>query len=265
MSEAIDSIRLGYRLAKAAETTRIRIDHGLTSFARVYLTAWNPGADPKERKRHADKAREIVMAMLEGEIVDDKMADAIGPMIGNIAPSRLMLVETEKMHRKEVEKIVACLPAWKRIGQEVSGFSSWGMAVIIGEAGDIGEYSGCRKLYKRLGLAPDECYERGEDKNGRPGGRKIPRSRRGRIMGCVAEPLLRAQWRGEREDAPAHPIGPFGEVYGSVKARALESGKTKGHADKLARRAMVKALLHDIHAAWHEHEFTYVKPEAVAA
>jgi len=101
-------------------------------------------------------------------------------------------------------------------------------------------------MYKRLGLAPDECYPRGEKSTGR----KIPRATRGRIIGCLADPLLRAQWRSEKDDVAAHPIGPYGAVYGTTKARQLATGKTPGHSHAIARRAMIKALIHDVHRAW---------------
>lgn len=101
-------------------------------------------------------------------------------------------------------------------------------------------------------------------------------------MGIIADPLFRAQWRGAREgddgsqrgnesqvdfdpvatSIPAHAIGPFGAVYGEAKVRQLAAGKTKGHAEKLARRTMVKALLHDVHRAWHGVELDYAKQNA---
>lgn len=76
-------------------------------------------------------------------------------------------------------------------------------------------------------------------------------------MGIIADALLRAQWRGEKDGVPAHSIGPFGAVYGEAKARQLAAGKSKGRAEKLARRAMIKALIHDVHAAWHGKALAY--------
>lgn len=282
-AETIDRIRLAYRLAKAAETSRIRIDLGLYALARVYASEWTPDAEKPTRAKAAAQAKRVVDTIRKGGVPreeDRLMYTAVAEMVLAAEPSRVAFDAEGKKHHRNAEQTVRQLPSWQRIGH-VKGFSAWGLAAIIGEAGDIGQYSGCRKLFKRLGLAPDECYPTGEKKTGR----KIPRMARGRVMGIIAEPLLRAQWRGAKEvgdddgDAsheaveshcgndrvpvvvPAHAIGPYGKVYGDAKARHLAAGKSKGHADKAARRAMVKALLHDVHAAWHGEELMYAKTE----
>lgn len=244
--ELIAEIRLHYRLAKSAETSRIRIDHGLLAFVRVYLTDWDPGAEPADRKKSAAQAQRVIEAIRNGEPGGDDAAlvEIASSMVLAMEPSRAEFQKALKLHRKEAEKRAKTLLAWERI-RHVKGFSAWGLAAIIGEAGDIGA-GGVRALYYRLGLAPDEAYPTGEKRTGR----KIPRGRRGRVMGIIADPLLRAQWRGEKDGVPAHAIGPYGVVYGETKARALAAGKSKLHADRLARRVMVKALLHDVHAAW---------------
>lgn len=268
MEETINQIRLHYRLAKSAEQSRIITDQRLVSFVRVYLTAWNPGAEEADRAKHKEQATRIIKTLVtaagkmeEGQTIFDAIAKPhkddvdlyplVAEMVLNSHPSRAAFDAVAKQHQKSATKLVETLPAWERIGH-VKGFSAWGLAVLIGEAGDIGNYSGCRKLYKRLGWAPKECYETGET-----GGRKIPRQTKGRIYGIITESLIKAQWRGEKDNVAPHPIGPFGEVYGAVKARGLESGKTKGHAHKLALRAMTKALIHDVHRAWHEMPLDY--------
>lgn len=245
----IDELRLHYRLAKSAEAARIVIDQKLASFARVFLTAWTPDGDELTREQANKQVARVIATIRDAEVPaeeDAALCEAMASMVLAMEPSRAAFEIERKAHRKAAEKLALPLPAWKRIGH-VMGFGIWGLVALIGEAGDIGNYPGCRHLYKRLGLAPDECYPRGEKNTGR----MIPRNTRGRMMGVIADPLLRAQWRGEKEGSPAHPIGPFGKVYGETKARHLAAGKQKGHADKLARRAMTKALLHDVHRAWH--------------
>jgi len=253
--DLIDAIRLDYRLAKSAENARIVIDHKLVSFARVYLTAWTPGGDEADRKKAAAQAMRAIKTIRAGDYPAEKdaeLCEVMAPMVVGMEPSRSTFEAERKARRKSVEKYVRELPAWERLA-DIRGFSTWGLGVIVGEAGDLGNYPGCRHLYKRLGLAPDECYPNGEKSTGR----MIPRSTRGRIMGIITDPLFRQQWRGEKDDVPAHPIGPYGAVYGSNKARHLAEDKTKGHAHNLARRAMIKALLHDVHRAWHGQPLDY--------
>lgn len=278
--DIIDRIRFEYRLAKAAEQSRIRIDLGLYAFARVYFSAWQPSAEKVSRLKAAAQAKRVVDQIRAGTAPSEEDSAIYAAMSGmvNTAQASWHAFEVErKAHRKAAEKMVAQLPAWDRI-KHVRGFSVWGLATIVGEVGDVGDYPGPRHLFKRLGLAPDECYPKGEQRTGR----MIPRNSRGRIMGIIADPLFRAQWRGAREgddgsqrgnesqvdfdpvatSIPAHAIGPFGAVYGEAKVRQLAAGKTKGHAEKLARRTMVKALLHDVHRAWHGVELDYAKQNA---
>lgn len=256
-SDLIDSIRLNYRAAKAAERARIVIDQQLLSFCRVYLTAWTPKGEEADRKKASAQAMRVIETVRDGDAPsdDDKaLCEVVEVMVKATTPARVQFEATRKAHRRAVERAVETLDGWKRI-EHVRGFSSWGLGALIGEAGDLDAYTGCRKVYKRLGLAPDECYPRGEKNTGR----MIPRMARGRIMGIIADALLRAQWRGETDETPAHAIGPFGIVYGETKARRLQEGKTKGHADKLARRAMTKALIHDAWRAWHGLPLDYAK------
>ena len=299
--DSIDMIRLHHRLSKAAEDARIAIDHRLASFARVYLTAWTPGASAAERWKFNTQAVRVIKLIrkMDGaarkaarkakdpddayhaqfaelllstpQAKDQKLVEQMFSMVIDIEPAREKFEAVRKRHHKEVENLVNQLSAWASL-EHIKGFSAWGLGTVIGEAGDVGAYSGPRKLFKRLGLAPKECYPRGEKKTGR----MIPRKAHGRIMGIIAKPLLNNQWAAERGpngeklttseqgqagNIPAHAIGPYGIVYEQVKIRQLAAGKTKSHADKLARRAMVKALLHDVHRAWHGLELDYVIAE----
>ncbi len=270
-STTIDEIRLNYRLAKRAERSRIAIDQHLCSFALVYLTDWTPDGTEFDRDKESKRALRVVNAIRNDKkppTKDEELFGLMTPMVLGVEPARDTFERERKARRKVVEPLAESLPPWARL-ENIRGFSSWGLGTIVGEAGDIGSYSGCRKLYKRLGFAPDECYPKGEKKTGR----MIPRSTKGRIIGIIYEPLFRAQWAAERGpngesltkesekgqpgNIPAHGIGPYGAVYGHTKARHLASGKTNSHAHNLARRTTIKALLHDVHSAWHEQPLTY--------
>jgi hypothetical protein len=253
----IAEIRLHYRLAKSAETSRIRIDHGLTAFVRVYLTDWTPGAyaaESKEeaaarRKKEAAQAVRVVKTIRDGtepKEEDAALCEIASAMVLDMYPARAAFIVAERRHEKIARRLAKRLPAWERVAH-IKGFGLWGLCALIGEAGDLGA-GGVRSLYYRLGLAPDDAYPRGEKSTGL----MIPRKRRGRMIGIIAMPLFRAQWRGEKDGVPAHAIGYYGQVYGETKARALAAGKSKGHANNLARRVMLKALLHDVHAAWRD-------------
>lgn len=283
----IHELRLAYRFAKVAEDTRNRLMQGVVSFLRVHASGWHPDADKATRLRAAAACLRVVKRSLiearpreEGGKIRCPLPDILvgvpayekgdelyleAPLIRDMAAPWWRFEIERRGYRIAAERKAESLPGFERMPARGKGFGVWGLVAIVGEAGDLGAYSGCRKLFKRLGLAPNESYPQGEKRTGR----KIPRAARGRVMGVIADPLLRKQWRGARKDdggslaryesqdahdpavIPGEALGPFGAVYGEVKAHALASGKSKGHADKIARRAMVKALLHDVHRAWH--------------
>lgn len=245
----IDNIKLKYRLAKSAEKSRIQIEQGALAYVRVYLTSWHPADEPLSRQKALAQSKRVVDAIRKGvspEGRDALIYLAASELVLTSEHARLVFDAKRKHYRKEAEVLAAQCPGWERL-EHIRGFGIWGFTALIGECGDIGNYPGCRHMYKRLGLAPNECYPKGERREGR----MVPRNKRGRIMGIIADPLFRQQWRGERDGVAAHAVGPFGQIYGDNKARHLAAGKTKGHADRLARRAMVKSLIHDVHRAWH--------------
>jgi hypothetical protein len=262
--DLIDEIRLHYRLAKQVEATRIMHDQQLASYVRVFLTAWTPAGSELTRAKANAQTKRVIDAVRKGEkpsAEDTELCDAIAARIVMLEPMRQYLVDNYTAHRKQAEKLAATLPAAGFV-ERVRGFSIWGLVALVGEAGDLGLYPGCRHLYKRLGLAPNECYEAGQKKTGR----KIPRLTRGRVMGIIADPLLRAQRRAQTDDEAAHAIGPYGKVYGDVRHRHEAAGGCENcrrvspttkkpmvaaHSHALGRRAMLKALIHDVHQAWH--------------
>lgn len=269
--DLIAGIRLAYRLAKAAERTRIGAMQRLNAYIIVHVIGADPQAEGLERKKLQARAGKIIKAVETGEAPadgDEELLEDLSTMTQNVLDACDRIDDEIKLRRKQAEALVRELPAWERL-KGIRGFSEWGLAAIVGEAGDVGQYSGCRKLYKRLGLAPAECYSTGEKR----GGRMIPRSAHGRLHGIIADALLKAQLGAERgpngetlkkaekgrpENKPRYPKGPYGRVYIEANDRHKANDRKDGHAHALAMRAMLKALLHDVHRVWHGLEPDYV-------
>jgi len=180
----------------------------------------------------------------------------------------------------------------------VNGFAELGLCVCVGASGNWDHYPSIRKLWKRLGKAPFEhkgitraCsswrYFGGLPKAvwaDHDNGPKYSPRRASTVFGYIATSLLRAQWRkaNEKTGEPAHPIGPYGEKYGTYKARItalnevgayaaeasrlviwakskgkkiskenLEGKLTAKHIHNRAVTFMVKCLLKDAWRAWH--------------
>jgi hypothetical protein len=148
------------------------------------------------------------------------------------------------------------LPVWP---YNVKGVSELGLAVVIGEAGNLSGYDNPAKLWKRLGLAVIDGRRQGRPENDvaeewiKHG---YNRQRRAEVWAFFDDVMFRAQWRGAVTDdddnvtEPAHPIGPYGEVYGERKAWNLARGWVPAHADKEARRYMTKRFLRELWKAW---------------
>jgi hypothetical protein len=60
--------------------------------------------------------------------------------------------------------------------------------------------------------------------------------------------LHRAQWRAERDGAPAHALGPYGEHYARKHAEYV--ARDHPAPGKAARRYMAKMFIRDLWCAW---------------
>jgi hypothetical protein len=186
-------------------------------------------------------------------------------------------------HRENVEGGMRAAAKQLPVGafvDSVKGFALLGLGVIVGEAGDLSNYATKERLWKRLGLAVIDGFRQGNPGGCRePGGPKAKAedwiahgfspNRRAEIW-AIADSMFRHQWRGEKEETveasnddgdrvkvtsivPAHPTGKYGAVYGARKeATASREGWTLKRRENDARRVMSKALIEDLHKAWHK-------------
>lgn len=173
---------------------------------------------------------------------------------------------------KEMETTAKGLAVYPWV-KEQRGFSALGLAVIIGETGDLSNYSGPGKVWKRLGLGcingvrqnfiPAEIT--GDARKEEWAARGYNPVRRSQVWAFIDDILVRPQWNAAKDEdgndpkkskkpiaVEAHAAGPYGKVYGERKAWNLARGLTPGHADKDARRFMAKRFIRDLWCAWQE-------------
>jgi hypothetical protein len=196
-----------------------------------------------------------------------------GPQVEGIASMILRSAEARAswdIHRDGVEKkmkdLARTLPGWLFV-QSTRGISELGLAVIVGEAGDLGDYANPAKLWKRFGLAIKDGRRQGSvppnlSKEARAAAwteRGYVGRRRAEIYVFCDDLLCRAQWRAEKTDedtgeiVPAHAIGPYGEIYARKKAEYLaraDGDNPIRSPDAAARRYMSKCFLVDLLRAW---------------
>lgn len=154
------------------------------------------------------------------------------------------------------------LPAWRWAEEAVAGLGAIGLAVIVGETGDLSRYPNFRHVWKRLGLMPFDgkacsVWRRAGDMP-KGGWEQVGYSphRRAQIHACVAEPMLKHQITAaaKTETEFGRPKGRYGEVYVErrEKTKIDHPDWPKAHAHADAMRIMSKALVADLWAAWGE-------------
>lgn len=138
---------------------------------------------------------------------------------------------------KRLEKLAKQLPVWPFV-EGTRGVGPLGFAGIVGEAGDLLNYSTVAKLWKRMGLAvmPDGRQRRvsGEAAiaHGYSPGR---RSHMWNIGAC----FIKAK-------------GPLKDLYDERKLLEAERVETKAHAHNRAQRYIEKRFLRELWSAWRQ-------------
>lgn len=271
MHQMIEQIMDEYRFAKLAELQANSMETRLLHFVRLRFTDWTEAPTEEAKKKCVTRAARIVATIRAGRTPkpdDAEACEQMANMVLQTDEAKKPFSAMGRQHKRSAERLAERLPAWEHI-KHVRGFGPWGLAVLVGEAGDLGAWAASatgrpsvRALYKRLGFAPNEAYPRGEKSTGR----KIPRKTKGRIIGIIYDSLIKAQRCSGKAGSTAcstdeahepHAHGPYGQVYQDVKERKLAEGKTKNHAHQIARRATTKALIHDVWKAWHAQPLTF--------
>lgn len=229
----LEQIRAWHRQRCFAMEQRKRIDLALGSFLRMML-GWSPNLPEKERKSIADQAADIV-ASGEGEWAQVVAASAL---------ARKPFEDIEKRAVKEMEKLAKTLPVWSQFGEEIRGFGSVSLAVILAEAGDLSGYSTHSKLWKRMGLAVMDGVRQGGLTKGAGKEAWIEHGynpqRRSRMWN-IGDALI----KGNRE-------GKYRTAYLERKAYELarDPEMRPMQAHRRAQRYMEKRLLRDLWKAW---------------
>lgn len=151
---------------------------------------------------------------------------------------------------KQLERHAKALPIASCVAN-LRGLGMGSLAAIVGEAGDLANYSTHSKLWKRLGLAVidgqrQRCVT--GDAAHRHGYSPVRRS----IIWNIGQCVLKAQ--SQRIDKETGEVlkqaGHYREVYDRRKAYELARDIPKGHAHNRATRYMEKLVIRDLWKAW---------------
>jgi hypothetical protein len=204
----------------------------------------------KEKKRAmdaiADKAADTVEAGQKGEKSGDEFFDLlIAGAMSKLGPynDRREAVETQMI------KLADDLPGAEYMKRIKGCGSGKALAVIVAEAGDLSSYTGPRKLFKRLGLAPRECYPEGS----KGGGKVFPKQRRAQIYSVVDDMVFRQQILGkahkDNDTGMSQPKGPYGKIYCDYVATLMARGVEK-NVHRMGLKKMTREIVKGLWLEW---------------
>jgi hypothetical protein len=199
----------------------------------------------KLRKQAATLIKEIET---EGAVfTEDRVRNAVAPFVLAAKEARkpfeAMRKDIENAMRAEAQK----LPVWSWWGG-IRGCGPLGLAIIIGETGDLSNYATVSRVWKRLGLAVI-----GGKAQGHPG------------TGASAEDWISHGYNPRRRSAlwtvgdslmKGNETGKYRKLYLARKQieldKATAGGRemSDGHRHRRAQRYMEKTLIADLWANW---------------
>lgn len=170
--------------------------------------------------------------------------------------------------RAEVEKDMVrsarSLPAFAWV-DGVAGLGALGLGIIIGETGDLANYATKERVWKRLGLAVIDGDRQQRRTDAAAAARHGFAPKRRAEVWAITDSMFRHQWRGAKDDVPAHATGPFGQVYATRKAATDGRDWPPARRDADARRIMSKAMIEDLWRVWNGKAPIFQASEGLAA
>jgi len=249
----------------------IKLKNSTRSLARRYCGfRWD--IDETERAKVSKRAAGIVDRALAGKEQLPNDADIASVMVAELKLLELTLGPVEDRRNvieKEMVRLAKQLPVYPW-AKAVAGLGEIGLAVTVGEAGDISKYPNIRHLWKRLGLAPYEGRamsnwhgnELNADEWTAAG---YSSKRRAEIFACVGESLGKHQLGSAAKAGTDFSVakGPYGEIYVARRNHCLTTHPdwSRGHLHGDAMRVMTKAVLKDIWREWNREEGNELDPD----
>lgn len=271
LADLCGEIRAHHRRRVFAMEQRKRADLALLAFLRTQ-SGWSLDRPAIERTAIANYAKALVIHA-ERRIADKPTEDAPegydewAMFIEGTVLARRHTDELESAATKLMERLAAQLPVWEAWGKGVRGFSVRGLAVIVGEAGDLANYPKKGHLWKRMCLAVMGDGDGLDDhRQGNPGtnagkadwiAEGYSKQRRSRMF-VIGDSLIKTQgpyrevYLGRKvyEVARAEALGLTVAPAAKIPDKRKAEFRSDGHVHRRAQRYMEKRLLRDLWRAW---------------
>ena len=226
------------------------------------VLGFDPNATEKEREAVRARAQRMALRAFAGKPQlpeDEEDFNEVATDIHVVALAIEPLVKRRKEIEKDMVLAARALPV-AQFAKGVAGFGEIGLAVLVGETGDLSNYPNFRHVWKRLGLMPfdGKACSIWRRSGGMPAGgwERVGYSpqRRAEIHACVAESMSKHQLEAaaKTDTEFGKPKGKYGHVYVArrEKMKLAQPAWPKAHAKMDAMRIMTKALVADLWLAW---------------
>jgi hypothetical protein len=251
--------------------SRIMIVNRLTAIV-AGMNGYTEKLDDAERKAKFKEANTLIARVAKGEAKSE-----YGDIILAHLESTKGLKALEESILDVMETTARQLPVSEIVNhRESRGFAIGGFATIIGETGNLSDYSTVSKLWKRMGCAPWEFNGKTQMgatwRSGKSG--KLPADewedfgyspRRRSIMWNTGDCLWKQNFIIEKLPEARKAVGPYRARHLEAKAaiKELHPEYSNGHCHNHGRLLATKLLLKNLWIAWH-HGLDAVKyPEPV--
>lgn len=263
----VDAIVGLHRERMAGMKLRMAASNGLLSLLRS-VNGYRTDLPTPERNRIAALAKEIVRAVEKDEALapeHERYRELVVASIAARKPFEVFEIKAERAARKLARQ----LPVWEYWAKDVRGLSEGGLAVIVGEAGNLSNYATHSKLWKRMGVAVMGAGDGLNDhRQGQPGSgataedwieEGYSRRRRSMLWAYVGKPFINDRESAYRpiydarrayEIARAELLGLMIAPSAKIPAKRKHEYRSDGHIHLRAHRYMEKRLLRDLWRAW---------------
>jgi hypothetical protein len=199
------------------------------------------------------EAEKLYRSMMNGQ--GHELAQSALTVSAPFLQSRSLINEQRMAAEKEMAKMAKTLPVWPWV-ESIRGFGAMSLAGIVGEAGDLSNYSNPAKLWKRMGLAVINGERQRKVKTDKAMEMGYSPPRRSLVWN-LGDTMLKGTVRKVKDDdgedtGERTALNEYGQIYLDRKAYERPRVESDGHAHNRAKRYMEKRLLRDLWRAWRD-------------
>ena len=215
----IASIREACAMRRDTLKATFRITNQTLALVRRAL-GYQTDMSESDTKKLCKRAVAIVASIQKGltaPVGEEDVAEAVAPFVLSSCTATIPFVSYRTQLEKTLTAKAKLLPVYPWC-ESVKGFGALGLAIIVGECGDLSGYSNPAKVWKRMGLAVMGSCRQGGLPKGSPAEAWIEHGyspRRRSAMWTLGDSLLRQQ-------------NEYRELYLARKATEIQKALAEG-------------------------------------